>query len=71
MAGATARAMTRGGRTYLANVTIRVMQLDSKLELVADADTPRVRILQTFGQGLGQSERARELVSLSGLVDDF
>lgn len=63
--------MTREGRTYLANVTIRVMQLDSKLELVADADTPRVGILQTLGQGLGQSERARELVAFSGLVDYF
>ena len=59
------------GQTYLANVTVRVMQLDSKLELVSDADAPRVCILQTLGQGLGQRKRACELVAFRSLIDNF
>lgn len=47
------------------------MQLDSELELVSDPDAASFRILQTFGQALGQSEVSCELVALGRFIDNL
>lgn len=60
-----------GNAAYLTNVTIRIVELDPEPELVPDLDASGVRVLQTLGEGLGQSKEARELITLGGFVDDF
>lgn len=57
--------------THLTNVPIRVEKLNTELELVPDLNAASVRILQTLGQGLGQREIARKLISLGRFINDF
>lgn len=57
--------------TYLAHMSIGVVQLEPELQLVSHLDPPGVCILEAAGKGLGHFQMARELVPLGGFVDDL
>lgn len=52
-------------------MTVRVVELNAKLQLVTNLDALGVRVLQAAGQGEGHVQEARELIALGRFVDNF
>lgn len=59
------------GFAYLADMSIRIQELNTELELVTDFDAPGVSVLQAPSQSLGQIQMTRKLISLCHFIDDF
>jgi hypothetical protein len=57
--------------TYLANVSVGIVELNAELQLVPNFDPLGVRVLQTPGKRLRHVQIPGKLVSLRRFVDDL